>query len=291
MIINPISGQGRVRESKDRMVARLRELGPLDVVETRRAGEANLAAHRAVEEGVRRIIVAGGDGSVNEVINAIAGADVELALVPRGTGNVLARELGIPVNDVDAACDVIAAGRSVPMDLARANGRYFALMAGIGFDAAVVDRVDPDVKDLLGPAAYGLAGISELLRHRASRFAITMDGLRYETDASLVVVANVSSYALRIKIASHASYDDGFLDVCVFESAGSHKMTLLSQALRLILQGTHKGDPNIRCFRAANVIVESDPPVRVQVDGDVVGQTPTTIQIAPSAVRVIAGQN
>ena len=288
LIVNPISGQGRVREAKARIIERLRELGPLDVTETRAAGDANSAAGRAIEQGIRRIVVAGGDGTVNEVINAIAGEDVELALVPQGTGNVLARELGIPVDDVEKACDIIAAGQSVPMDLARANGRYFALMAGVGFDAAVVDRVDRDVKDLLGPAAYGLAGLEELLWLKTSHFVITMDGHRYETDASLVIVANISSYALRVKIASHASYNDGWLDVCVFQTAKAQRTALINQALRLILQGTHEGDPSVRCFRAANVRIESDPPVRVQVDGDLAGETPIDIQIAPSAIRVIA---
>jgi len=288
LIINPISGQGWARASRDRIVKRLSEMGPLDVVETHAAGDANLAATKAIEHGIGRIIVGGGDGTINEVINAIAGADVELGIMPLGTANVLARELAIPLEDVEKACDVIAAGNVRRMDLARAGDRYFALMAGIGFDAAVVDRVDRDLKDLLGPAAYGVASMTELLLHKGKRFKLTMDGIPYETAASLVVVANVASYAMRIRVATNAACDDGLLDICVFESGEAQRATLLSQALKLILTGSNEGDHTIRCFRAANVIVESEPEALVQVDGDLVGQTPTEIQVAPGALRVLA---
>jgi diacylglycerol kinase (ATP) len=288
LIINPISGQGWARAAKDRIVTRLGEIGPLEVVETRAAGDAALTAAKAVEQGINRVIAAGGDGTINEVINGLAGADVELGIMPLGTANVLARELDIPLENVEGACDVIAAGNVRQMDLAKAGERYFSLMAGIGFDAAVVDRVDRDLKDLLGPAAYGVATLSELVYHKGKRFKLTMDGIPYETDASLVVVANVSSYAMNIKVATHAAYDDGLLDICVFESGDAQRATLLSQALRLIFTGWHDGDQTVRCFRAADVTVESEPEALVQVDGDVVGQTPIEIRVAPGALRVLA---
>lgn len=256
-------------------------------METTAPGDANAYARRAVEERASRVIVAGGDGTVNEVINAIANTGVELALVPRGTGNVLARELSIPLDDVDAACDIIAAGHTVEVDLGKANGRYFTLMAGLGFDAAVVDSVRPRVKDILGQASFGVAYMKTLLRHKPSHFNLTMDGEEYETVASLVVVANASSYAPRMKVAPGASYSDGLLDICVFESARSQKMMLLSEALRLMLSGTHSGEPHIRCFRAANVTVDADPPVLAQIDGDVIGQTPVEIEVAPVALKVV----
>jgi diacylglycerol kinase (ATP) len=288
LIINPISGQGWARASQPRIVKRLGEHGRLEVFETRCAGDAEAAAADAIKRGIGRVIAAGGDGTINEVINGIAGADVEFGIIPLGTANVLARELSIPLEDAEKACDVIEAGNVRVMDLARAGDRYFAVVAGIGFDAAVVDRVDRDLKDLLGPAAYGVATLSELVYHKGKRFALTMDGATYETDASLVVVANVSKYAINIKVATDAVCDDGLLDICLFESGTAQRATFLSQALRLILTGSHDGDPTIRCFRAAHVKVECEPTALVQLDGDVVGQTPIEIQVAPKALKVLA---
>jgi len=285
LIINPSSGQGRIRQARGLIAARLRNLGELEIVDTTGPGDAGAAAKRAVESGVDRVIVAGGDGTINEVINVIAGARVALGLIPNGTGNVLARELAIPLDDPGAACGVIESGRLISIDLGKFDTRYFVSMAGFGFDAEVVERVEPRVKNLVGQAAYGIAAVGALLRHKPSHFVLNLDGQLYETDASLVVVANVSSYALRLRLAPDAAYDDGRLDVIIFESTGlTQKITLLTEALRLILQ---RGPETVRCFRAGKIRVESQPPVLAQLDGDIAGQTPTYIEVAPSALRII----
>ena len=287
LIINPISGQWRVNTAKAQMLERLGSIGPLEVFETTGPGDATAAARRAVETGVRRVVVAGGDGTVNEVVNGLAGSDVLMGLVPLGTANVLARELDIPLEDVDAACGIIQAGRVTKIDLAKCDGQYFVLMAGIGFDAAVVNNVDPKIKDIFGPAAYGISGATELLRHKPSKFSINIDGVTYETEGSMVVVANVSSYAIEIKVARHAIFNDGWLDVCVFEKSETPRIGLLSQALRLVLLGSIPGDPSITCFKGKKVSITCEPPAFVQIDGDVVGKTPTEIEVFPNALRMI----
>jgi len=287
LIVNPISGHGRGKRAITAVSNELGGSGPVDIVVTAGAGDAERAAASAVEAGYQRVVAAGGDGTVNEVVNGLAGSDTEMGIIPVGTANVLARELRLPVRDVRAAAAVVKAGVARRIDLGRAGSRYFAAMAGFGLDASVVRRIHPRVKGLIGVAAYGFAIAGALVKEKPARFTLDLDGERVETEAFIVIVANSARYAYGIEVAPHASLDDGKLDVIIFQTDRPKKLALLHQAYR-VLAGSHMRDPNIRYLNARHVKVDAEPRVLAQFDGDLAGATPMEIEIAPKSLIVIA---
>jgi diacylglycerol kinase (ATP) len=293
LIFNPAAGQGRPEET---LTAIRHIFGAVarDVVVTGGPGDATVAARRAARlPGVYdAVLVAGGDGTLNEVINGLlldapdGRVPLPIGLIPQGTRNVLARDLGIPRNDLTAQAAVVSQGRTRDLDLGRAGGRYFSLVAGFGFDAAVVREVALPIKDLIGPAAYAFATLGALAKYQSTRFRLTLDGQCLESEAFLVLVANVSSYGFsKVRPAPFAAPDDGWLDICVFEKAPMDKVGFVTQIAAVIAR-RHLRDPRVRYYRARRVEVESDPPVQAQLDGDVVGRTPQVIEIAPRVLTV-----
>jgi YegS/Rv2252/BmrU family lipid kinase len=228
-------------------------------------------------------VVAGGDGTINSVLPAVMGTEHPLAILPVGSVNVLARELGIP-RGLDAAAAVAARGRPRRIDLGLANDRPFALMAGIGFDAAVVHTVAPDVKNAVGSFAYVARGLKLLAGQSPSRFRIATEDGSLETEAWLAVVANASRYTYRWRLAPAARIDDGWLDLCLFQ--GGSTARTVGQFVAA-LAGRHSGYPGVSHLRARRLRFECDPPVCVQVDGDPAGETPVEIGMVPGALSVL----
>ena len=291
LIVNPTAGQGRpsetIRSVEDVFRSTVRKL-----VVTGARGDAEAAAREAALGGeVDEVLVAGGDGTVNEVVNGLLqgrgdGATLPMGIIPLGTQNVLAQELGIAAGDIDQTAGMIRRARKFSMDVGDANGRYFALMAGFGFDAAVVNETVAPMKGLIGPAAYAFATLGTLAKYHSTQVRLELDDEAVESDAFLVIVANASTYGFRqIKVAPFASLDDGWLDVCVFERPPFDRVGFATQMMAAIA-GRHLRDPRVRYYRARKVRIDSDPPVDGQIDGDVFRQTPVTINLIPKALTV-----
>ena len=290
LIVNPAAGQGRPRETLELLK---HTFDPVigAVVVTQRSGDAERAARTAQERGYDAVLVAGGDGTINEVVNGLmfpgaVEAALPLGLVPLGTQNVLAHELGLSSADLDATLAVLQAGRLRRIDVGLAGTRHFILMAGFGFDAQVVQEVLQPVKALLGPAAYALATVGALATYHSTTIRLRLDGEEVRSEAFLVVVANAASYAYRqIKLAPFAALDDGWLDICVFERARMDRVGFASQMMA-VLARRHLRDPRVRYYRGKHLILESDPPIQGQVDGDRFGVTPLEISVIPQALSV-----
>ena len=296
LIVNPAAGQGKPQEALGRMRA---VLGPQisRIFLTQKAGDAEAAARGADGEGFGAVLVAGGDGTVNEVINGLLTSPnhpgsnhsepLPLGLVPLGTQNVLAHELGLPANDDwNALAAILRAGRTRRLDVGLAGTRYFVLMAGFGFDAVVVREVLGPVKELIGPAAYAFATLGALARYRSTAISLTLDGEEIRSEAFLVVVANAASYAYRqIKLAPFAAPDDGWLDICVFERPRLDRVGFASQMVS-VLARRHLRDPSVRYYRARTMTVQSDPPIQGQLDGETFGGTPVDISIVPRILPI-----
>ena len=198
----PTSGGGQFRRDLPLIVESLRSLG-WDVVErpTEGEGHATLLAREALEEGVDRVVVIGGDGTVNEALNGLAGSDVPLAIVPTGTVNVLALELGLPLDPPDAV-RVAAEARATRIDLGLAGQRYFALMAGVGFDADVVSRVRPVMKRALKEMAFVLQGLATYLTAEYPLVQIECDDRC--TEGYFVVLGNARNYGGTLRHHAHS---------------------------------------------------------------------------------------
>jgi diacylglycerol kinase (ATP) len=242
-------------------------------------GEA--LAGRAPEE--TRVIVAGGDGSIRAVLPALMGTAFPLALIPVGTANVLARELGVPL-ELEAAVALAVCGGTRRIDLGVANGRPFTLMAGLGFDAEVVHTVAPLVKNLMGAFAYVARGLALLAYHHPSHFRVHTETEIVEGEAWLAVVTNAPRYAYSWKLSPRAALDDGWLDLCLFESTGA---AAAAGQVVAVLQERHAEYPGVRHVRARSFRFEAEPAVCVQLDGDPEGMSPLTVEVHPGALSIV----
>ncbi len=260
------------------------EVVPVEAARPEGVAEALRKALAGESTDTARVVVAGGDGTIHAVLPALANTGVPLAILPVGSVNVLARELGIPAS-LDAAIGVAKGGQPRQIDLGYANGRPFALMAGIGFDAAVVHSVAPDLKNLIGSFAYVARGLQVLASYPQTRFHIEADDEEVEEAGWLAVVANAGRYTYHWRLAPDARIDDGRLDLCFFASKSA--LQTAGQVVA-VLGGRHSSHPGVRHLRAKRFRFHCEPEVAVQLDGDPAGSTPVEVTIAPGALTVIA---
>lgn len=284
VVLNPLSGHAVSTTELLRLLRPLREAGwETTVVQTDGRGNGTALAREAVREGFDVVVAAGGDGTINEVIQALVGTPVALAVLPLGTGNVWAHEVGIPV-DLAGAVRVILDGRVRRVDVGSAGTRYFLLMAGIGYDAEVTGTTDAQAKRKLGRLAYIVRGVTVALSFRGHRATIDVDGKRAQCRALLIVIGNTRRYGGPVSVTAEARIDDGLLDVCVFKGVGALQSARYAAE---VLLGRHLRDPGVSYFRAASLTVSSDPPLLVQVDGDTIGKTPMVFRVHTRALNVI----
>ena len=282
VIHNPTAGWRRARRVA-RVVAALTAAGRQSIVlRTGRRGDAESLAAGAARGRAAAVIVAGGDGTINEALNGMAGTPLGLGLIPVGTANVLAHELGIGAS-LDRAARALVGGRCRAIRLGRVDGRYFAMMAGVGFDAAVVAGIDPAIKRRFGKGAYALAGLSVFRNWRRRRYRVTVDGAAHE--AASVVCCNGRFYGGRFVLAEEASLDDDCLHVVLFERGGRWAILryLVAMALGLVPRL-----PDVRVVPGRVVTIEavdgaSEP---VQADGDIVARLPVRVTMAAEETRV-----
>ncbi|MBI3967511.1 MAG: diacylglycerol kinase family lipid kinase [Chloroflexi bacterium] len=255
-----------------------------DLLETKGPGDATTLAHRAADRATDLVVAAGGDGTLNEIVNGLAHTPAALGVIPVGTTNVWVRELGLPLRPL-AALRTLLAGSVHQIDLGRAGDRFFLLMAGVGFDGYVMRAVTPQTKRTFGIAAYLYAGFVTALTFRSVSADVYCDGrLTTVSPLHLAVIGNTRRYAT-VAITSEAYCDDGLLDLCLF--AGQH--AFLSRTLHVldVLTRRHTRSKFVLYERASEVRIETSRPLPVQLDGDFVGFTPMDFAAVPKALRVL----
>lgn len=255
---------------------------PCDIHLTRGSGDGFQAARRGVAEGYDTIVAAGGDGTINEVVNGVAGTEVAFGVIPIGTENVFAKEMKIPLH-VEAACKHVVASPPRVFDLGRIDDRYFLCFAGIGLDAQVVSEVKQEEKSLLGGLSYVLTGLRLALKYRRVdlRARILLDGQQLDPRFWLILVGNIASYGWKVRLTPLAEPDDGLLDVCIFPH--ENVVGILRHLLGAVL-GVHIRFPEITYHKFKEMYIETDPPVKIQIDGEAAGTTPCTLRVVPGAL-------
>ena len=252
---------------------------------TQQAGEARQLAAGAVTEGYRVIVAAGGDGTINEVINGMGASGATLGVLPLDTVNVFAQELGIP-RHVEAAWAVIENRRTRTIDLARAesNGvaRYFMQLAGVGFDARAVRAASWELKKKIGPLSYIWAGL-KTLSETHPRVEVSANG-NSSVGGVAVLVGNGRFYGGRFALFPKARMDDGLLDVCVFEKCGYLDVLRYGHG---ILRGAHIDLGGVKYFQAERLVCTAPSATPFELDGEDAGDAPVTFSVVPRAVRVI----
>ena len=296
MIVNPASGRPDGGASWRAIEHALRDAGiPFEAIHTGYPGHGELLAQEALRAGHRRILAVGGDGSVNEVVQGVMTAgladtrEVTLAVAPTGTGNDWARSLGIG-RDPREIARALVAERTLLHDVGAidfpatgAPRHWFINVAGAGYDAWVTERVPRPVPSAFTYLGIALAG---LVRYRSPLFRIGADGEQVEGRLLLAFVANARYCGNRMNVAPTARMDDGLLDVLAV-----HELSLLAVLPKLgkLYGGRILGDPAVRHFRSAVVRIETEPPVRVQADGQMLGPTPAVFSLKPRALTVVTG--
>ena len=279
---NPTAGQrpASIEQIEHELRARGAEV---EVAPTARAGDGVSIARRAAESGADVLLACGGDGTLNEAVNGLAGSRTALATFPGGTVNVWAREVGIPSDPARNAA-LLWEGERRSVDLGRAGERYFLLMAGIGFDADVASQVTRPEKRRWGPLAYVARGVVTGLRWPLQRMWILLDDKPIRRRAIFAVIGNTRLYGGVANITHHAVADDGMLDVCIF--GGQGPLEKLAHAWRVALR-QHTRVPSVEYYRAHQITLVTRPRVQVQVDGDAIGMTPMQFAAVPGALRVV----
>ncbi len=286
IISNPVA-----RKASDRKVAMasyyLQSKGyKVDVLFTQRKGDAERIARDAAEKPPAIIVAAGGDGTFNEVINGLAGTDIPVGILPLGTTNVMAREIGVP-EDVRGAMEIVVRKPPRLVSLGKVilrqekpHARYFGLMAGIGYDGETVCRIRESLKKISGKGAYVLSGLSTLAGLHASELTFTTRGNAYTGYSA--IIGNAARYGGDFRVTPDATLTDPVLYACIFQ--GRSRLDIIRYVTG-VLVGKHLKMKDVAYVPAEKIEISGT--AHVQIDGDYLGMTPATIEVVPDALRLI----
>jgi diacylglycerol kinase (ATP) len=283
LLTNPAAGKGAGSRTAAMVLPRLREAGfRVRTMQADDGAGALAQAREAVAAGVESVVVVGGDGMVHTVVQALAGTGVNLGIIPAGTGNDLARSVGIPRKDPQAAADVVVASHVRAIDLGKAGPSYFSTVLAAGFGSLVNERGNA-LRWPRGRMRYTLATVAELRVFEPLRYTLELDGEARRLDAMLVAVGNGPSFGGGLRIAHGAELDDGMLDVVIIKPMD--KVSLL-RTYPSLYTGGHTKHPRYEHHRVQTVTVAA--PGVAYADGERLGSLPLTVAVVPGALRVLA---
>jgi diacylglycerol kinase (ATP) len=289
VVLNPNAGSA---DDCAALRAAVAALGDAEVCATEGPGDAERLAREAVEAGYEQVVAAGGDGTLNEVVNGLA-ADfgaARLGLLPLGTGNDFARSIGVPA-DLDGALAVLAAGRTAALDVGRAvagTPRHFVNVSAGGFSGLVDEKLDGRTKRAWGPLSYLRSAVEAFPELAPFHVTLRLDGGEtLEVSAYSVVVANARYVAAGIPVAPEARLDDGLLDLMIVPESSGPQLAVL---VPLVLLGRHTGSDLAVFRRAAAIELRSQPPMSFNVDGEPLPDQPARFEVLPRALRVVVGE-
>ena len=287
-LVNPAAEGGAVGRRWPKLAQRAAALGLSgDALLSERPGQLGELAARAADDGASLVVAVGGDGTVNEVVQGLAGRDgVELAVIPRGTGWDFARTYGIP-RKLDDAIAVAREGRTRQIDLGRATFRdgqsYFANVASAGMSGAIAKRTNETSKALGGKVSYAWATFAVFARWRNDEVLVTVDGERREARMHDVIVANGRYFGGGMMILPEAEPDDGLFDVLLIGDLTKRDLLL---TLPKTYKGRHLPHPKAELLRGAVVEIDAPQPLPVELDGEQPGTTPVRLEVVPKALRL-----
>ena len=283
LIVNPQSGYGGAGRMLGDLRAAARQAGIEMIEYTTRCPEDATRYARTIADKSHAAVVWGGDGTVNEVVNALAGTDVPILACPVGTENLLAGELRIP-SDPRRIVEIVRAGYALDCDVGVINGRNFMLITGVGFDGEVVRRLSAVRTGHISHLSYFWPIWRTFWEHDFPRLRVFADGREVFDDVGLAFVGNISRYAVGLRICSEAEFDDGLLDLVIFHC---HKQVGLMLHAAWTMLRVHPLKGNVLYYQCKRIRIETDKPVPSQVDGDVGPSTPLDISVAPTRVKLL----
>jgi diacylglycerol kinase (ATP) len=294
LIYNPTAGPWDMTRTLKRLAEYMHKCDwGMDLVQTEQPGDAAQYARRAVEDGLDLVLVAGGDGTINEAANGLVGSPTALGIIPAGTGNILAHQLRMPILSLATPLYVRDVGEALcksriqRVDAGVINERYFVCWAGLGLDAEITAYMEPRPRyaKRLRTLPYIIAGFTVAAEFRGVRSRIVIEGHTFRTRALMALASNIQLYAAFFNIAPRARMDDGLLDIFVFKGLG---FSYILRHLMHLFSGRHQHDPKVMHALARTMTVQTTPSVAVHLDGDPYGNTPATIGIESGKLLLLA---
>lgn len=288
VVLNPVAGvsdSDSIRDSVEKYCES--KSWTYDIHETKKDEDLNSIMKKVLKDGTDLVIAAGGDGTVAGVVSVIAQSGVPLGIIPAGTGNALARDLGIPIA-ADAALELLGSDHDVKtMDAIKIGKDYYVLNVSVGVSAIIMEKTGREEKRRFGFLAYIWRAIQTLTRSRLHRFSAEVDGRQVQFTASEVMITNEKLMGLQPKIDNvEVNAEDGRLDLFIVRAQGFRDY--FDVFTRLVRRSKSEYDSNIRYLPVKNkLVINTLRPVAVQADGEVIGQTPVEIQVVPNAIKVI----
>ena len=298
LIFNPIAGQGdpetelaEIRSYLEpQFMLQVWKTQPnLDPAEQAKELIKEIKAFDAEGEGESIIIASGGDGTVGAVASALQGSDIPLGIIPRGTVNAFSVALGIPTG-VKAACTNLLLGNLRRVDVAVCNERPMILLAGLGFEAGMVDKASRELKNILGPMAYIFSGARQLVDQQPFQATMQIDGNEYQLDTSAITVANAApATSVMAQGFGEVIPDDGLLEVIV--ATPKDRMagfSVLSSLAWSAIKSSNANHSNIACFRTKQIEIKLNDVQKLVIDGEVLDAETVTVSVNPQALQVVA---
>ena len=287
IVFNPVAGRRRAHLLWRVLDVLVANGVRLDLAETHRAGHAEALAREAAWRGEQMVVAAGGDGTIAEIANGLMGSSARLGVIPLGTANVLAHELGLPFAPKSVAA-ALAFGRTCTLWPGQANGpdgtRLFVQMLGVGFDAQVVRNLPSTLKKMFGKGAYAMQSMRELTRYKFPVIRMRIDDI--ETEAASVIISKGRLYGGSFRLADDAVPGNPGFSVVLFDRSGPGAAIMYGAALPLSLLGRA---PGVRHIRARRIDFMQNGAVPAQTDGDSAGSAPRWVSDAPGPIQVVIG--
>ena len=280
LLVNPRARRGA--EGTEEVAARLRDAGLDLVVEPSDDPSACPDLIRRHAPSVDRVVVAGGDGSLNNAVQVLVEVGLPLAIIPFGTANNLARTVGVPL-DLDGAATAAAGSHRRVVDLGRVNGRWFCTTASIGLSVQITEELSPDTKRRWGPVAYALTAVKVLRRRPPFHADIVWEGGRRRTRTVQIVVGNGRHYGAALAVAPDAAIDDARLDLYSLEVNHWWELLMLAPSLK---GGTHVHRREVEALRARAFEILTRRPMPIDLDGELGAETPARFEVVPRALEV-----
>lgn len=289
LIFNPVAGQGDAQQQLDVIRSILETELDLDVRFTSEDISPECLAKEAIDRGVDVIVASGGDGTISETAGALIGTNIPLGIISTGTANAFANALNLPTN-VEEACRAIISGETRTVDVAYCNQKPMLLLAGVGFEAEAVEAADREAKNRLGIFAYVVSGLKQLRNLEQFDATIETDDKEIKVSAAAITVANVAPpTSILAQGPAGIIADDGLLDLTIVAPRNFvGAITAAYNLLHTALQGNATERDDVGYLRARRVVISTDPPQKVVLDGEIIGETPIEVECVPNALTIFA---
>ncbi|MFD1427839.1 YegS/Rv2252/BmrU family lipid kinase [Kroppenstedtia sanguinis] len=285
-IVNPVSGNGRGRRVWSRVEGWLiQKQTPYEVYFTSAPSQATELVRSMIRRDIEAVVAVGGDGTVHEVGNALVDTGIPLGYIPAGSGNDFAQAQGIPLHPKQALYRVLR-NKIQPMDTARIGTRSLIGFGGIGFDGQVAKAVNQSsISRRLGRFAYLLGFLQTLKQYRPAQVTLITDGIEQVFDRVwLVAICNQPNYGGGMQICPEARSDDGLLNLCCVHGLSRAGLIKLFPS---VYKGRHTSHPSVLLLEGRRITLRSDPPLVIHSDGEIIGETPLSIEIRPRSLTVL----